>query len=1106
MTLTQDNLYENLYQSEMIREPGNPGRKDNPLKNIGDVQKFVKKCGGSRPAFMSIYSYIEPYKVHYTVNSKGVKERIAEYSPIIFDRIILDFDIDKIELLAMEGYNSEDLKNKGEELLIEKNKQNPEDRQIKITKKLCIEKGKNYYMEQVKQDDQDAIKEITKKSKTKKARYDAIMEYYYQKYTSKEYLITPYKEAIKTANYIKELFNLTPLLFFSAGHGIHLHILFNPVEVPNPNDIVENFGVKLEKELNLTTLDTTVVQGVNKHLIRIPLSRHQQTKLYVVPFDLKTDYLTVMDYAKEPVVNVDLDFNQDTTIFENFIKSYSKFLEETETTNKNKIIEVDYKYELDGSLFDLQEPFSRIYTEGQRNYTAHPLIHFFKGAGIPKEEVEEFFDTLPVGTGLDNNVQSWINTAYNTNKPYQDNMGYFINTVKQYGHSQEDIDHIIKKFNEYFNRKGKETTKDLTPFKIGTDATKYKVKATIVDNKYNRINIIDLVGVKGFNFVFDIYNNTCKLEHLDKNMIFEFKYQFNPGGFKIKSKTEFNQIKKDILDTLNIKIPVAFEYSLASYLSGLYNEIEAKNITPEIDAKIEELTKTINNENAKNLVVSIQENFEERSRAKVEAGRRELSELLTDYYGVILRKHMGTLYMINGNGYEPTTHDDLINELTKLFGKNFIHDTDLKNAIGYISDRLEPTPNIIKFENTLFDMNTIEPIESNAPIFTVLNIPYNYNPNAKSSLFKQFLTTTFERDTKEETDKAVKGIKQLCGYFLTSGNTLEILPIFTGLTGAGKSTLLNILTGIIGHDKISGISLQSLENDIHSSSGFIGRHLNIIRDSDTAPIKNNAIIKSLTGNEAYTVNPKFKDLFDLPAEEVPKQILACNTMPVFVVYEDSIIRRFVIVEFLVSMTKKGEDIPDLDKKILADQEEVEWFIYESLKEYKSMIENEETFIFKISDEETKELIEKHTHPLNHIIHMLISKHDPIAYDEDKMAMKDYETFTPVFTNELVEVILQIANDKGIDIPVDKHGKINKKTLLGVIRDEFDLHDGEIVKDKETGQYSKHREYTARNERFNGRNAKAYPNLMATELYKDTLKKIKEEKQKKMEEKKKDNEE
>lgn len=1099
MTLTREELYQNLYQDKMIREPGNPQRKDKPLKTINEVIKFADRCGGNKPAFMSIYSYTEPYKVEYKKNSKGDSDRIAHYPPLVFDRIILDFDIKKDDLLFKEGYNSEMLLNKGKELIDEYNKDKPEDKQMKATKRNCMTKGDEYYREVVKQDDRDNIKELTRNCKTKKDKDNAVMDYYYRKYTSKEYLGNPYKDAVKTANYIKDLFGITPILFFSGGHGIHLHILFNPVDVPNPNAIVKEFGFKLKKELDLQTLDKTVVQGVNKHLIRIPLSRHQTTKLYVVPFDLKTSYLEMLDFAVTPDINVNLDFEQDTTLFEDFIKSYSDFLEKTKKEPKKR--NVEYEYTLNGSVFDLQEPFSRIYIEGQRNYTAHPLIHFFKGAGIPKEDVEQFFDTLPVGTGLDKNVQTWIDTAYKTDKPYQDNLGYFINTVKNYAINKEDADHIIKKFNEYFNPKGKEIIKDLEAFTIGTDARQYPVKATIVNDKYTKIEIIDLLDNKAFNFVLDIKNNVCKF--VSDKMDFEMKYTFNQGGFKLKSETQFKTVKKDISDILGIKIPDAFKYSLSSYLGALYPEIESKNMA-DIGATANALDIDVDDEATKLLIFDIICKLDERTRTTVEQGRRQLSTLLTDYYGVILRKHIGTLFKINGNGFEPTSHDDLIHELTKIFGKNFIHDNDLKTAIGYISDRLEPVPNVVKFENTLYDMENLEPIETEQPLFTVLNIPYNYNPDAKSEMFEQFLQTTFARETdgkidEDKTAEAVKGIKQICGYLLTSGNSLEILPIFTGLTGAGKSTLLNILTGIIGHDKISGISLQSLEKDIHASSGFIGRHLNIIRDSDTSIIKNNSILKTWTGNEGYPVNPKFKDLFDLPAHEVPKPILACNTMPVFAVYDDAIIRRFVIVEFMVSMTKKGEAIPDLDKKILADAEEVEWFIYECIKEYKAMIENEETFIFKISDEETKDLIEKHTHPLNHIIQMLILKHDPKAYDDDR-ASDLQDNFTPIFTDDLVDAILFVSDKEGIDVPVNKHGKIDKKTLIGVIREEYDLQDGEIVKDRETKQYNKHREYKARQERFGSINAKAYPNLIATEYYIKILNEVKAQRKKNQEDK------
>ena len=577
-------------------------------------------------------------------------------------------------------------------------------------------------------------------------------------------------------------------------------------------------------------------------------------------------------------------------------------------------------------------------------------------------------------------------------------------------------------------------------------------------------------------------------------------YQTNKGEKPIFEQGSTRELIKQIFTELNDEYE--FQYSIQDIEPGLMNPLDKSRLTSEkykhltleeiqITGKIEAYYNTQQDTIFKELEDSITDKFTSRKKNCIDLGRRDLSKYLTKKYGVILRKYIGTLYKRDGNGYAQTSHDDLILQLKSDFESNFIHDTDLKSAIGFISDRLEPIPNIVKFKNTLFDMEKLEPIEEpKKPIFTLLEIPYNYNPNAESTLMKEYLETSLARPTAEETEEAVKGIKEFTGYLFTSGNKHEILPIVTGLTGAGKSVFFNIITAIFGKDKISGISLQRLEKDSHASSQFVNAHLNIIRDSDTSMITNNSLIKNWTGNEAFPINPKYKEPFDLPGEEVPKPILVCNTMPEFKVYEDAIVRRFLIIEFLVSFTKNGKANPNLEKEILSNDEEIEWLIYESIQAYKTMEETNQDFVFKIDEEETKQLIEKHTHPLNHIVSELILKHDPQAYDIER-SMND--NFMPVYTDDLVEAILYVSNRDGIDVPVDKHGRINKTTLINVIREEFDLYDGEVVKDKGTGNYSNHREYKARLRRWKGRNEKEYPNLIPTKEYQKVLDSIQAEK-------------
>ena len=633
------------------------------------------------------------------------------------------------------------------------------------------------------------------------------------------------------------------------------------------------------------------------------------------------------------------------------------------------------------------------------------------------------------------------------------------------------------------------TPKGLTPI--------YRELVKINDNRltYPPINIVKYYQDNG--------KSLAESDKIDMDYILkdeaESVIEVKVNRFKSDAVFSQNEARKLLITIFNdLEEELLFNQSMSSVEPGLIAPLDKPRLTYEkykalsleemqIASKIEEHYKKQTNTRFKELEESITTKLTDRKKNDVELGRRDLSKYLTAKYGVILRKFIGTIYQRDGKGYVQTSHDDLIIQLKKDFESNFIHDNDLKGAIGFISDRLEPVPNIVKFKNTLYDMEQMKPIEQpKEPIFTLLEIPYNYNPNAESTLMKEFLETSLARPTEDETKEAVKGIKQFTGYLFTSGNKHEVLPIITGLTGAGKSVFFNIITAIFGKDKISGVSLQRLEKDSHSSSQFINAHLNIIRDSDTSMITNNSLIKNWTGNESFSINPKYKQPFDLPGDEVPKPILVCNTMPEFKVYEDAVVRRFLIIEFLVSFTKTGKANPNLEKEILSNDEEIEWLIYQSLEAYKTMEANEDEFVFKIGEDETKELIEKHTHPLNHIVSELILKHDPQAYDTEKSINNE---FIPVYTDDLVEAILEVSNRDGIDVPVDKHNRINKTTLVNVIRDEFDLHDGEVVKDKSTGTYSNHREYKARLVRWKGRNSKAYPNLIPTEEYYNVLAQI-----------------
>ena len=423
------------------------------------------------------------------------------------------------------------------------------------------------------------------------------------------------------------------------------------------------------------------------------------------------------------------------------------------------------------------------------------------------------------------------------------------------------------------------------------------------------------------------------------------------------------------------------------------------------------------------------------NRSKLSPARRHLATYMRKNFGLILRKNSHDIYILDKNekGYIKKDFDDIMSLLsTKLGKKELICDEDLSTALTYITDRLEPTPNIVRFNNTIFDMETMCEIDPEEPVFTLIETDYNFNPEAKSTHLKEFLETSLKKGTEKETQECIKGVFQLVGYLFTSGNKLNVLPVITGISGGGKSVFGNLLIAIFGKDKVADLKLQEIEKNTHATSSLANKHLNIINDSDATSISNNSTIKQLTGNDSLQINPKYKQPYVLSKEEVPKSIIICNSIPDFKRLEPALVERFLIIEFNVKFRGTIKENPNLLDDILANPEEIEWFIYQSLEAYADMLYKEQDFILRKSGLETKLLINKHQHPINYLLSELIVGNDNPIYDS--------EDDKPIFTNDLNRALIALAEERGLDIPTDKNNKIPPKKLIEAIRNEIEVLD------------------------------------------------------------------
>lgn len=582
----------------------------------------------------------------------------------------------------------------------------------------------------------------------------------------------------------------------------------------------------------------------------------------------------------------------------------------------------------------------------------------------------------------------------------------------------------------------------------------------------------------------------------------------NDGIDKVSNNSSFNGELKFLmlhLELIGLDTEKQFDfimeslYDLAEIYGGFkdrfkrFDEIDNEKII----ATIETISKDIDRSKKDSVIGELYSAF--KHRKGVEKAIRDLGNYLNIECGVILRINSHDLYKLDeiNNGYDSTSIDEIIAELTEIFGdKNLFKTKDVENAVDFISDRLKPEYNIVKFNNGLYDMQQHKMIKPDKPVFTLIESPFAFNPDAKpveiyydndddskSTNIKKFLYSAFERESPAETEKEIKGVLQVIGYLFTSGNAYNVLIFLIGIGGAGKGTLATIIAEIF-KGKTTQLDFSEIEKDIHATSILINSHLNIVRESDDGIVENNKHYKILSGNDPIPVNPKHEKRYELPADEVPKSIMNYNNLPNFKDPDISLLQRFVLIEFRKSFRNTDDDVRNLAKIITESAENMEWLIYNSLQAYKEMVLNGDDFILRLSEKETLELVYKHSQPLNYLIRKLILKHDAAAYETDvelsaESVNGESEFTTPyIIADELNRLIVYLAKKEGIQIPLDKKtGKASSRKLLNAIKDEFELFDYYL-----TTANGSPKKYTTVNKRINGKQQRVYPELIKTDKY------------------------
>ncbi len=225
--------------------------------------------------------------------------------------------------------------------------------------------------------------------------------------------------------------------------------------------------------------------------------------------------------------------------------------------------------------------------------------------------------------------------------------------------------------------------------------------------------------------------------------------------------------------------------------------------------------------------------------------------------------------------------------------------------------------------NGVYDIFTqkTEQVRNQYKFDYVLNFHYeahcklSYAPN-----FEKFVKTSIGMEQ-------YSCLMRIIGYCLSSLTKGRKAFVFYGTGKTGKSTLLNIIESVVPDGLVSHEPFYTMSGE-RAKSHYLGKRLNISRETSAKINRNEESFKSLISNEFTTGSEKFEKSKDfIPTLSF---LFAGNTDLQFSALDDEILDRLVYIMFTRKI--KAEDIDlDLEEKLMEERNVIFSLALDSLK-------------------------------------------------------------------------------------------------------------------------------------------------------------------------------
>lgn len=263
-------------------------------------------------------------------------------------------------------------------------------------------------------------------------------------------------------------------------------------------------------------------------------------------------------------------------------------------------------------------------------------------------------------------------------------------------------------------------------------------------------------------------------------------------------------------------------------------------------------------------------------------------------------------------------------------------------------------PNLIAFENGIYDLESDEMLDFKPEIMIRNKINYDYYDEAYDELCDKTLNKISCNDNEIR-----MLLEELIGYCFFTRNELGKAFILVGDKANGKSTFLSLLQVLLGDDNISSLDLSEL-GDRFKTAELFGKLANIGDDIGDEFVANPALFKKLVTGDRVNVEKKGQDPFEF--NNYSKFIFSANQIPRIKDRTGAVQRRLIIIPFNANFNKDDPDFDPYIKHKLLKKSSLEYLIRLGINGLKRVLKNKS---FTKSEKVQKELdeYEKNNNPI-----------------------------------------------------------------------------------------------------------------------------------------------